>query len=120
MGYRPGQREPSYSRTEVWTSVHAAMAIVCASLPVYRPLVKKISDSSFVSKLSSFSFRHHRYSSGGWSLMGRSESRRSGMLREENMVSPELELGEVASREQKSGASHLLRATSPEDIEHRV
>lgn len=37
LGYVPGQRNPSFARTEVWTVVHAGTAIICASLPIFRP-----------------------------------------------------------------------------------
>ncbi|KAI1805957.1 hypothetical protein F4811DRAFT_195202 [Daldinia bambusicola] len=58
LGYPPDSRVPSYSNTEVWTTVHAGLAIVCASLPIFRPLVRRISELSLVSKASNmFSIR---------------------------------------------------------------
>lgn len=62
MGYVPGGRNPLYSKTEIWTSIHTGMAIVCACLPTFGPLVAKIagsrlarsiSDSAVVEKVSS-------------------------------------------------------------------
>ncbi|KAI1207023.1 uncharacterized protein F4807DRAFT_211424 [Annulohypoxylon truncatum] len=53
LGYPPGRRVPSYSNTEVWTSVHAGMSIVCASLPILKPLVRRISGSRSMTKISS-------------------------------------------------------------------
>ncbi|KAI0841670.1 hypothetical protein F5Y06DRAFT_196621 [Hypoxylon sp. FL0890] len=53
LGYPPGRRVPSYSNTEVWTSVHTGMAIVCANLPIFKPLVNRISGSRFMAKISS-------------------------------------------------------------------
>lgn len=52
LGYPPNSRVPSYSNTEVWTTVHAGLAIVCASLPIFRPLVRLISQLSLISKAS--------------------------------------------------------------------
>ncbi|KAF4636853.1 hypothetical protein G7Y89_g1223 [Cudoniella acicularis] len=42
LGYIPGSRIPSYLKTEVWTTVHVSMSIVCACLPVCWPLMKSI------------------------------------------------------------------------------
>ena len=42
---------PSYSQTEVWTTVHAGMAIVCACLPIFKPLVIRMSKSTWISKI---------------------------------------------------------------------
>lgn len=53
LAYPKGSRVPSYSNTEVWTTVHTGMSIVCASLPIFRPLVKRILGSSFMTKISS-------------------------------------------------------------------
>lgn len=63
LGYPKGNRVPSYSNTEVWTSVHAGMAIVCASLPTFKPLVNRVSRSVFMVKISSlFSLQRGRES----------------------------------------------------------
>ncbi|KAI0004419.1 hypothetical protein F4779DRAFT_621473 [Xylariaceae sp. FL0662B] len=53
LGFPVGSRVPSYSNTEVWAVLHAGLAIVCASLPIFRPLVKRISQSPFAAKISS-------------------------------------------------------------------
>ncbi|KAI5859856.1 hypothetical protein GGS23DRAFT_264360 [Durotheca rogersii] len=42
LGYSPGSRTPSYANTEVWAAVHTGMAIVCASLPILRPLAVRM------------------------------------------------------------------------------
>ena len=51
LGYVSGERIPSFSKSEVWTVVHVALAIVCASLPLYRPLVTRVSQSILVTRL---------------------------------------------------------------------
>ena len=56
LGYVPGQRLPSYSRSEVWTVVHAGMSLVCASLPIFKPLVDRISRPRFIMRLSILPF----------------------------------------------------------------
>lgn len=43
LSYAPGSREPSFNRTEVWTTVHIGIGIVCACLPVCWPLVVRVS-----------------------------------------------------------------------------
>ncbi|KAF2444506.1 hypothetical protein P171DRAFT_389310 [Karstenula rhodostoma CBS 690.94] len=53
LGFKKNSRVPSYSNTEVWTTVHAGMSIVCASLPIFRPLIRRIGQSALMSRLSS-------------------------------------------------------------------
>ncbi len=53
FSYVPDSRVPSFSNTEVWTLVHIGIAIICASLPIFNPLVKRISGSPFMIKISS-------------------------------------------------------------------
>ncbi|KAI1100133.1 hypothetical protein F4804DRAFT_348769 [Jackrogersella minutella] len=48
-----GSSAPAYSNTEIWTSVHAGISIVCASLPILKPLGNRVSRSRFMIKLSS-------------------------------------------------------------------
>jgi hypothetical protein len=54
LGYPKGRRVPSYSNTEVWTTVHAGMSIVCACLPIFKPLAKRIAGSPLIGRLSRF------------------------------------------------------------------
>lgn len=70
LGYVPGEREPSFSRTEVWTTVHTGMAIVCASLPLYKPLITRVSNSAYATKLMA-SFHKPNWS---WPTSWRSRS----------------------------------------------
>lgn len=55
LGYRPGGRVPSYANTEVWATVHTGMEIVCANLPIFKPLVRRMARSPAMAKLSSLS-----------------------------------------------------------------
>ncbi|KAI0816494.1 hypothetical protein GGR55DRAFT_686048 [Xylaria sp. FL0064] len=52
LGYPPGSRVPSYSNTEVWTTVHTGIAIVCSSLPILNPLLNRIARSRTMTKIS--------------------------------------------------------------------
>ncbi|OTA95111.1 hypothetical protein M434DRAFT_29146 [Hypoxylon sp. CO27-5] len=53
FGYQPGSRYPSYTNAGLWSEVHAGMAIICASLPIFKPLVNRISGSRLITKISS-------------------------------------------------------------------
>ncbi|KAI1501875.1 hypothetical protein F5X99DRAFT_381318 [Biscogniauxia marginata] len=60
LGYPSGSRVLSYSNTEVWTSVHAGMAIVCASLPIFRPLIRRVTGSTLVTRISNLLSSHRK------------------------------------------------------------
>ncbi|KAI1413991.1 hypothetical protein F5Y13DRAFT_197892 [Hypoxylon sp. FL1857] len=48
LGYIPGSREPSFTRTQLWTSVHCGTGVICASI---RPrLWHNISSSSVLGR----------------------------------------------------------------------
>ena len=70
LGYVPGSRIPSYSRTEVWTTVHAGMAIVCACLPVLKPLLNRISNSNTVTRLKTLTSHPLSFGSNNWNVLG--------------------------------------------------
>ncbi|KAK8043980.1 hypothetical protein PG993_004004 [Apiospora rasikravindrae] len=42
FGYIPGSRQPSFYRTQLWTTVHCGTGIVCACLPVCLPLLTQL------------------------------------------------------------------------------
>ncbi|KID66209.1 Satratoxin biosynthesis SC1 cluster protein 4 [Metarhizium brunneum] len=42
FGYIPGSRQPSFSRTQLWTSVHCGTGIICACLPICWPLFGRL------------------------------------------------------------------------------
>lgn len=84
LGYPPGKRVPSYSQTEVWTTVHAGMSIVCASLPIFKPLINQISRSHFTLMLSNLLFSRRSSGSiqshpeGGVRASGSNEAMQNG------------------------------------------
>ncbi|OTA60285.1 hypothetical protein K449DRAFT_313815, partial [Hypoxylon sp. EC38] len=57
IGYTPGGRSPPPSNPGLWTEVHAGLAIVCASLPIFKPLINRISESRLMTMISSVLLR---------------------------------------------------------------
>ncbi|KAI1357462.1 hypothetical protein F5Y08DRAFT_160360 [Xylaria arbuscula] len=47
VGYAPGSQRPS-SSAELWTVVHSGVGVICASLPIFNPLLQRTLKSSFV------------------------------------------------------------------------
>ncbi|KAI2631513.1 hypothetical protein GGS26DRAFT_591385 [Hypomontagnella submonticulosa] len=68
LAYNPGKRSLSYANTEVWTALHTSIAILCASLPIFKPLVRRIANSYLVTRISGLLFprrKHESSSSSG-------------------------------------------------------
>ncbi|KAI0193649.1 hypothetical protein EV127DRAFT_423819 [Xylaria flabelliformis] len=53
VGYAPGSQRPS-SSAELWTVVHSGVGVICASLPIFNPLLQRILKSSFVTHTIKF------------------------------------------------------------------
>ncbi|KAM3080440.1 hypothetical protein ACMFMG_005395 [Clarireedia jacksonii] len=49
LSYAPGSREPSFNKTEIWTTVHCGIGMVCACLPVCWPLIAHMAQLRFSS-----------------------------------------------------------------------
>ncbi|KAJ3579123.1 hypothetical protein NPX13_g1446 [Xylaria arbuscula] len=49
--YQPGQQSASYTDGILWTHIHGLIAVFCANIPVYRPLMTKVT-SFFAAILS--------------------------------------------------------------------
>ncbi|KAI0556051.1 hypothetical protein F4679DRAFT_578174 [Xylaria curta] len=47
VGYAPGSQRPS-SSAELWTVVHSGVGVICASLPIFNPLLQRTLKSSLV------------------------------------------------------------------------
>lgn len=78
--YLPDKRSPSYDDSEVWSSVHAGISIICACLPVCWPLLIKMPLNPMLSKLKgSTSTLRNRWNSrkGTWSSTPKLRSRES-------------------------------------------
>lgn len=46
LGYAPGSQNVDFPRAELWSAVHVGMAIVCACLPNFRPLLNRMTASA--------------------------------------------------------------------------
>ncbi|KAI1380125.1 hypothetical protein F4677DRAFT_405911 [Hypoxylon crocopeplum] len=77
LSYAPGQRNPSFGRTALWTTVHSCTGILCACLPVCWPLFVRLAKSSSRVHPAFSLVRKHWYSFSGWSAMDRSIQRGS-------------------------------------------
>ncbi|KAI0121786.1 hypothetical protein F4814DRAFT_190181 [Daldinia grandis] len=64
LAYQPGRRVLSYANTEIWAALHTSIAILCASLPIFRPLAVQIAQSYLVVKISSLLTRRRKSGSG--------------------------------------------------------
>lgn len=104
LGYPNGSRVPSYSNTEVWTTVHTGMEIVCVSLPIFRPLVKRVTVSFSSTRISNLLFSHREvetlHSPGRSSISARRDERADVYLnhedaRETNFQLPAIQIVEV-------------------------
>ncbi|KAI1398179.1 hypothetical protein F4819DRAFT_502537 [Hypoxylon fuscum] len=77
LAYIPGRRALSYANAEVWAALHSSMAILCASLPIFRPLVNRVSKSTLVTWISSLlSCRRGRRNSKSSDQLSESEKAR--------------------------------------------
>ncbi|PQE06685.1 integral membrane protein [Rutstroemia sp. NJR-2017a BBW] len=47
LSYAPGSREPSFNKTEIWTTVHCGIGMVCACLPVCWPVIARLAQLRF-------------------------------------------------------------------------
>ncbi|KAI0119746.1 hypothetical protein F4814DRAFT_413130 [Daldinia grandis] len=77
LSYMPGSRDPSFGRTEVWTTVHCCTGIVCACLPICWPLFTRAMKLSPSSWPGISSIRKHWYSFSGWSSVERRSVQRN-------------------------------------------
>jgi len=73
LSYAPNSREPSFNRTAIWTTVHCGIGMVCACLPVFWPLVVRIT------KLRIDLVHKQWYKFSGWSLIEKDSRRRSNI-----------------------------------------
>ncbi|KAI1655564.1 hypothetical protein F4813DRAFT_367377 [Daldinia decipiens] len=64
LAYQPGRRALSYANTEIWAALHTSIAILCASLPIFRPLAVRIAQSYPVVKITSLLTRRRKSGSG--------------------------------------------------------
>ncbi|KAI1454243.1 hypothetical protein F4805DRAFT_328688 [Annulohypoxylon moriforme] len=84
LSYAPGNREPAFARTEVWTTVHCCTGVICACLPICWPLISRLINTRLGSWLAVSSIRKRWYAFSGWSSMDRSAPRGSTLEIERN------------------------------------
>ncbi|KAI2464980.1 hypothetical protein F4781DRAFT_411141 [Annulohypoxylon bovei var. microspora] len=84
LSYAPGSREPSFGRTEVWTTVHCCTGIVCACLPICWPIFTRLARLSPGTWPAVSSIRKRWYSISGGDSMNRSAPRSSTLELERN------------------------------------
>ncbi|KAI0100953.1 hypothetical protein GGR51DRAFT_575083 [Nemania sp. FL0031] len=77
-GYVPGSRQPSFSRTLLWTTVHSGTGIICACLPVCWPVLVSLGKFREWNWVPSIKYRGHGFS--GWSRL------RAGSAPKENVT----------------------------------
>ncbi|KAK3380964.1 hypothetical protein B0H63DRAFT_194916 [Podospora didyma] len=109
LGYPPGSRVPSYHNTEVWTTVHTGMAIVCASLPIFKPLLWRIRSSSFAAKIFSGS-KSSSHGSSSWST-----SRKTNTQTDNGIITSTQPEPEVTKVEVSIGCMQLPPPETPRD-----
>ncbi|KAI0846291.1 hypothetical protein F5Y00DRAFT_264672 [Daldinia vernicosa] len=68
LAYQPGRRALSYANTEIWAALHTSIAILCASLPIFRPLAIQIAQSYLIVKISSLLTRRRKSGSDNYNL----------------------------------------------------
>ncbi|KAI0880336.1 uncharacterized protein GGS22DRAFT_182426 [Annulohypoxylon maeteangense] len=77
FSYVPGSRNPSFSKTEVWTTVHCCTGVICACLPICWTLFSGFARPRLGSWLAISSIRKRWYGFSGWSSVDRTAPRGS-------------------------------------------
>ncbi|KAL2065587.1 hypothetical protein VTL71DRAFT_3257 [Oculimacula yallundae] len=77
LGYRPSSQNVAFARAELWSAVHIGTAIVCACLPILRPLIKRATATASSFKRKYGSSLSSRQGSGGNSSGGSPTASRS-------------------------------------------
>ena len=112
---------PSYSRTEVWTTIHTGIAIICACLPIMKPLVTRISNSATLDKIFRFSVQQRIHNIKVFSLISgsRGEWRRTRSSASTGDNDFELEhMDESCTQEQKLASSETETKVDRGSREH--
>ncbi|KAI0179642.1 hypothetical protein GGR52DRAFT_207730 [Hypoxylon sp. FL1284] len=77
LAYTPGKRSLSYASAELWAALHSSMAILCASLPIFRPLVKRVASSHLIVKFSRLLPRRRQRSGSSTTSDGSDEAEKN-------------------------------------------
>ncbi|KAI0100212.1 hypothetical protein GGR51DRAFT_551567 [Nemania sp. FL0031] len=68
-GYAPGSRNPSFSKTALWTTVHSGTGIICACLPVFWALLVRLANFRDWAWLRNLSRREKWRNFSSWSRL---------------------------------------------------
>ena len=81
LGYAPGSQNVDFPRAELWSAVHVGMAIVCACLPNFRPLLNRATATArHLYGSTRTSDRDHNASGSSGSRSGASKTRKAAEL----------------------------------------
>lgn len=73
FAYNPDGHVPRFGPAEVWTTLHVGLAIVCACLPILKPLFARMTGNSAFSTLTSRSGsvdpRRNASEPDGWNII---------------------------------------------------
>ena len=70
LAYNPGGHSPLYGAADIWVTLHAGMAIVCACLPILKPLVTRFNPSASSTKNSTVTDgRYGTSEPDGWNII---------------------------------------------------
>ncbi len=71
LSYQPGNREPSFSRTAVWTTVHCCTGVTCTCLPICWPIFVRLTKLKSSTRPAVSSIRKRRDNFSSWSSVER-------------------------------------------------
>ncbi|KAK4171733.1 hypothetical protein QBC36DRAFT_89212 [Triangularia setosa] len=80
LGYVPGGRNPNQFKTVLWATLHLTTAVICATLPIMNPMLRRIRKSWLIqlvagSVLSTNKSGSNNISSSGFSRVGDGDER---------------------------------------------
>ncbi|KAI1123035.1 hypothetical protein F5Y10DRAFT_286548 [Nemania abortiva] len=85
-GYVPGSRNPSFSRTAIWTTVHSGTGIICACLPVFWALLVRLGNFKDWTWVRNLSSREKWHSFSSWSRLQPGSSRNDSLVATTNHI----------------------------------
>lgn len=105
--YRPGEQYVSFTETIFWTHIHGLIAVLCANLPVYKPLRAKIANF--------FAVIQRSFGSSFGSSRGNTRER---IDTPSECVEPKFDLKAIPSDPSMNSHKHLVNYDSGEGTDH--
>ncbi|KAI0184477.1 integral membrane protein [Xylaria flabelliformis] len=84
-GYVPGSRQPSFSKTSLWTTVHSGTGIICACLPVCWPVFVRLVNFKDWKWVQSIQTTKRWRSFSSWSRLRPGSSRKDSAIGVEDL-----------------------------------